>query len=121
MLWSVFVQDWFVNEADIQENPFPFPQPPPPPPFHEANPQNNENSDWDWNSFGQPENFQSQEQKSSPDDIMAQFFNHPGDRPVQQIVDWNDRDFLKVSSTNLVDFIINNSKILCRKRQRLRQ
>ena len=31
----------------------------------------------------------------SPDEIMIQFFNSPGD-PHTQEIDWNDRDFLKV-------------------------
>ena len=35
-------------------------------------------------------------QGDDDDDIMIQFFNHPGDKKVQEEVNWNDRDFLKV-------------------------
>ena len=75
--------------------------------------QENDNLDWGWGDmqehgdpgYNQPSDSDTTnpggpavEQDLSPDDIMVQFFNHPGDPQVlQQEVDWNDRDFLKAS------------------------
>lgn len=75
--------------------------------------QENDNLDWGWGEMqgheepgdNQPSDSDTSnpgvpavEQDLSPDDIMVQFFNHPGDPQVlEQEVDWNDRDFLKAS------------------------
>lgn len=84
-----------------------------PAPEEEVGMQENDNLDWGWGDMQEHEEAglnqasdsdtsnpggPAVEQDFSPDDIMVQFFNQPGDPQVlQQEVDWNDRDFLKVS------------------------
>ena len=66
--------------------------------------------DWAWpgaeeqTAFNQDNNHVPEDpvnkQGFSPDDIINNFFNSPGDSNVlEQEVDWNDRDFLKVRAT----------------------
>ena len=57
-----------------------------------------DSDEWDWGEVKKQGDDENMDSKPSDDvdDIMIQFFNHPGDPKVQEEVDWNDRDFLKV-------------------------
>ena len=57
-----------------------------------------DSDEWDFGEVKQQGDGENTDSKPSEDvdDIMIQFFNHPGDPKVQKEVHWNDRDFLKV-------------------------